>query len=88
MIVRVARRFGLQPRRLAGDTAYGAVGLLKWLVDRQITPHGHRNIQHTVRYAELCPSASKFLAGLTALGRPLEGPGGRKNLKESMLTFS
>ena len=38
MIVRVARRFGLQPRRLAGDTAYGAVGLLKWLVDRQITP--------------------------------------------------
>jgi hypothetical protein len=39
MIERVAHRFGLQPRRLAGDTAYGAVGLLKWLVDRQITPH-------------------------------------------------
>ena len=39
MIERVARRFGLQPRRLAGDTVYGAVGLLKWLVDRQITPH-------------------------------------------------
>jgi hypothetical protein len=39
MIERVARRFGLQPRRLAGDTAYGAVGLLKWLVDHQITPH-------------------------------------------------
>ena len=39
MIERAARRFGLQPRRLAGDTAYGAVGLLKWLVDRQITPH-------------------------------------------------
>ena len=39
MIERVARRFGLQPQRLAGDTVYGAVGLLKWLVDRQITPH-------------------------------------------------
>jgi len=39
MIERVARRFGLQPRRLAGDTVYGAVSLLKWLVDRQITPH-------------------------------------------------
>src|SRR5262245_44137435 len=34
MIERVARRFGLQPQRLAGDTAYGAVSLLKWLVDR------------------------------------------------------
>jgi len=39
MIERVARRFGLQPQRLAGDTVYGAVSLLKWLVDRQITPH-------------------------------------------------
>jgi len=28
----------MQPRRLAGDTVYGAVTLLKWLVDRQITP--------------------------------------------------
>jgi hypothetical protein len=26
-------------QRLAGDSAYGAVGLLKWLVDRKITPH-------------------------------------------------
>jgi transposase len=39
MIERATRRFGLQPRRLAGDTVYGAVGLLKWLVDRQIAPH-------------------------------------------------
>ena len=39
MIERVARRFCLQPQRLAGDTVYGAVSLLKWLVDRQITPH-------------------------------------------------
>ena len=36
MIERVRDRFDLQPRRLAGDTAYGAVRLLKWLVDRQI----------------------------------------------------
>ena len=27
--------FGLRPQRLAGDTVYGAVRLLKWLVDRQ-----------------------------------------------------
>ena len=39
MIERVKDRFDLQPRRLAGDTVYGAVRLLKWLVDRQITPH-------------------------------------------------
>jgi transposase len=39
MIERVKRRFGLQPQRLAGDTAYGAARLLKWLVDRGITPH-------------------------------------------------
>lgn len=38
-IERVKDRFDLRPRRLAGDTAYGAVRLLKWLVDRQITPH-------------------------------------------------
>ena len=39
MVERVRHRFGLQPHRLAGDTAYGAVRLLKWLVDRKITPH-------------------------------------------------
>ena len=39
MMERVRRRFDLQPRRLAGDTAYGVVRLLKWLVDRNITPH-------------------------------------------------
>jgi transposase len=31
MIARVERRFGLAPERLAGDTAYGAARLLKWL---------------------------------------------------------
>jgi Transposase DDE domain len=39
MVNRVERRFDLRPQRLAGDTAYGAVRLLKWLVDRNITPH-------------------------------------------------
>ena len=39
MVDRVERRFNLRPQRLAGDTAYGAVRLLKWLVDRSITPH-------------------------------------------------
>jgi hypothetical protein len=39
MVDRVQRRFDLRPQRLAGDTAYGAVRLLKWLVDRNITPH-------------------------------------------------
>jgi transposase len=39
MVDRVRRRFDLRPQRLAGDTVYGAVRLLKWLVDRNITPH-------------------------------------------------
>lgn len=39
MVGRVERRFGLSPARLAGDTAYGAARLLKWLWDRGITPH-------------------------------------------------
>jgi len=39
MLTRVGDRFGLWPRRIAGDTAYGAVRLLKWLDDRKITPH-------------------------------------------------
>ena len=39
MIERVKRRFDLRPQRLAGDSVYGAVRLLKWLVDRKITPH-------------------------------------------------
>ena len=39
MVERVERRFGLAPERIAGDTAYGAARLLKWLWDRGITPH-------------------------------------------------
>ena len=39
MIARVARRYDLSPKRLAGDTAYGTGRLLRWLTDRDITPH-------------------------------------------------
>lgn len=39
MIERVKCRFDLRPQRLAGDSVYGAVKLLKWLMDRKITPH-------------------------------------------------
>src|SRR6516164_6040127 len=39
MVERVKRRFDVRPQRLAGDSAYGAAGRLKWLVDRKITPH-------------------------------------------------
>ena len=40
MIDRVVDRFGLKPRRLIGDTAYGAAPMLAWLVnDRGIAPH-------------------------------------------------
>src|SRR5262249_4275936 len=40
MIEPVKRRFDLQPQRLAGDSVYGAVRLLKWLGDRKIAPPG------------------------------------------------
>src|SRR5262249_14304590 len=39
MVERVERRFDLRPERLVGDTVYGVARLLKWLVDRNITPH-------------------------------------------------
>ena len=40
MIERVADRFGLRPKRLAADTAYGTAATLAWLVeDKQIAPH-------------------------------------------------
>lgn len=40
MIERTAKRFGLKPKRLAADTAYGSAAMLNWLIeDWQITPH-------------------------------------------------
>ena len=40
MIERVEKRFDLKPKRLVGDTAYGAAPMLNWIVnDKQIEPH-------------------------------------------------
>jgi hypothetical protein len=40
MIERTEERFGLKPKRLAGDTAYGAAPMLNWPVEeKQIAPH-------------------------------------------------
>ena len=39
MVTRTADRFGLKPQFLAGDTAYGASRMLKWLIDQGIEPH-------------------------------------------------
>jgi hypothetical protein len=39
MLERVACCFCLRPERLAGDTTYGVGRMLKWLLDRAITPH-------------------------------------------------
>ncbi len=39
MVERVAARFGLTPKRLAGDTAYGSGRTLRSLSDRGIEPH-------------------------------------------------
>jgi transposase len=39
MIERTRERFGLHPKKLAADTAYGSGGNLAWLVEREIEPH-------------------------------------------------
>jgi len=39
MIERVAERFALKPKHLAGDVAYGTGEMLGWLVDHGIDPH-------------------------------------------------
>ena len=39
MIDRTANRFGLTPKQLAADTAYGSGGNLAWLMERGIEPH-------------------------------------------------
>ncbi len=39
MVKRVANRFGLKPKRLAADTAYGNARTLKTLVEQGIEPH-------------------------------------------------
>jgi transposase len=40
MINRVEQRFGIKPRRLVGDTAYGTAEMLSWMVkEKNIAPH-------------------------------------------------
>ncbi len=39
MIERTKKRFGLKPKRLAGDTAYGTGKMLDWLIKHDIEPH-------------------------------------------------
>jgi hypothetical protein len=40
MIERTEGRFGLKPKRLAADTAYGSAARLDWIVNtKQIEPH-------------------------------------------------
>jgi len=40
MIDRVEERFGIRPKRLIGDTAYGTAAMLNWIVEtKQIEPH-------------------------------------------------
>ena len=39
MLDRTERCFGLKPKRLAADTAYGTGRFLGWLVGRRIAPH-------------------------------------------------
>jgi hypothetical protein len=39
MLDRTKARFGIKPKRLAADTAYGTGKFLGWLVDQQIEPH-------------------------------------------------
>ena len=40
MIDRVEERFGIKPKRLIGDTAYGIARMLDWMVnDKKIEPH-------------------------------------------------
>ena len=39
MIERTDKRFGLKPKRLAADTAYGTGKFLGWLIGAGITPH-------------------------------------------------
>ena len=39
MLDRTKARFGVKPKRLAADTAYGTGKFLGWLLDQEIEPH-------------------------------------------------
>lgn len=77
MVQRVQDRFGIKPRRLVGDTAYGTAPMLDWMVnDKGIAPHV-RVWDRTQRKDETL-SSSEFLWNETAneyrcpQGKPLK----------------
>lgn len=73
MIERVDRRFGLTPERLAGDTAYGAARLLKWLWDRGIAPHVPSGIsRNRPAAASRRKTFSSIAIGMSTSVRPVQ----------------
>jgi len=67
MIDRTERAFGLKPKRLTADTAYGTGKLLAWLLGKDITPHipvWERFAYDAARDVYICPN-----------GRPLRTSG-------------
>jgi transposase len=87
MLGRVMARFGTTPQRLAGDTAYGTGRLLKWLVDRGVTPHvpvWDKSARHDGKFSRsdftfdrernvyICPAGKKLThSGVVDQGRIL-----------------
>jgi hypothetical protein len=69
MIDRVRHRFDLRPLRLAGDSAYGAVRLLKWLVEsklRRMFRCGTSRRVTTAPLAELTSSSTGSAMSMSA----------------------
>lgn len=60
MLDRTKRRFGLEPKRLAADTAYRTGRFLGWLVGRRIVPHTRSAMPAS---ATTAPSRARISAG-------------------------
>jgi hypothetical protein len=72
-IDRIEKAFGLKPKRLTADTAYGTGKLLAWLLGKDITPHipvHHRLYQQHRPGAELYSLTRLDLAWRRARTRP------------------
>ena len=79
MINRTETIFGLRPRRLAADTAYGTGKLLAWLLDRDITPHipvkeGYERTDGTFPRLDFAYDAARDIY-ICPNGRPLRTSG-------------
>lgn len=60
VVDRVEQRFGMKPRRLIGDTAYGTAEMLSWMVnEKHIEPHVP--VWDRIRRKDGSLSASEFL---------------------------